>query len=128
MKICKDVSLIIFTMLALQACVSADIVYTETHAIGDKSKITEDAKQVFHHDGNYKWAGIVVGPVVPLPIPLTIPYGQTGTTSWIVDGKTVYSEYVTTKVDGATCTILIGPYCGTEVTWGNLLFGSIRWH
>ncbi|MCF6459151.1 hypothetical protein [Pseudoalteromonas sp. MMG024] len=115
-------------MLALQACISADIVFTATEATGDKSQITEDAEKVFDHDGSYKWAGIVVGPIVPLPVPLIIPYGQTGTTSWYVNGKIVYSEYVTTKAFGATCSMIIFPYCGTEVTWGQYMFGNIQWH
>ena len=123
LMISKKLVITIIFITFLQGCISADIVHVKTTSWGDKSKITEQAVKKIEMSGDKKWAGVIVGLVIP--IPLIIPYGHESKTSWWVDGECVYSESTETMATGYGCNVEL-ENCSQAATWGSMMFNLDR--
>jgi hypothetical protein len=110
---------VLAVLFGIQGCVSLDLVHVKTSTWGDKSLVTEEAVKKIEYNGDYKWGGVVIGAV--FPVPLVIPYGKESTTSWWVGEQCVYSETTDTWATGYGCNVQYEK-CGKGVTWGTLMF------
>lgn len=121
----KSIRFVILAIcLILSGCIGVDIVHPETKEVVESPSDLNanlEVSEIKELDG-YQWAGVVVTPVIPVPIPLVIPVGKKKKTIFTTEDKRVVKyELADTKDHGFACA-WIPVYCETGLTWGHLLF------
>lgn len=102
----------------LSGCIGIEYIHPKLFTYGDASAMQGATRAVLEKEQR-KWTGVIVSAIVPLPI--LIPYGHETETTWVKDGKIIYSEKVETGTAiGVGCVMLV--ICEPEGLWGPVIF------